>query len=91
MELQRTIMSGDLNGLRQLEHQILEHVNHVYEDAGNGNDDEENFTPLTTTAQLAAWRTGHRLGASPQAWGYARVHSFATKGKTYYTTDKDLR
>jgi len=40
---------------------------------------------------LAAWRTGHRPGASPQAWGYARVHSFATKGKTYYTADKDLR
>ena len=40
---------------------------------------------------LAAWRTGHRPGASPQAWGYARVHSFATKGKTYYTVDKDLR
>ena len=37
---------------------------------------------------LAAWRTGHRPGASPQAWGYARVHSFATKGKTYYTADK---
>ena len=40
---------------------------------------------------LAAWRTGHRPGASPQAWGYARVHSFVTKGKTYYTADKDLR
>jgi hypothetical protein len=39
---------------------------------------------------LAAWRTGHRPGASPQAWGYARVHSFVTKGKTYYTADKDL-
>ena len=40
---------------------------------------------------LAAWRTGHRPGASPQAWGYARVHSFVTKGKTYYTADSDLR
>ena len=40
---------------------------------------------------LAAWRTGHRPGASPQAWGYARVHSFIMKGKTYYTADKDLR
>ena len=30
-------------------------------------------------------------GASPQAWGYARVHSFATRGKTYYTADADLR
>jgi hypothetical protein len=40
---------------------------------------------------LAAWRTGHRPGASPQAWGYARVHSFIMKGKTYYTADKNLR
>jgi len=39
---------------------------------------------------LAAWRTGHRPGASPQAWAYARVHSFVMKGKTYYTADKDL-
>ena len=40
---------------------------------------------------LAAWRTGHRPGASPQAWAYARVHSFVVKGKTYYTADKNLR
>ena len=40
---------------------------------------------------LAAWRTEHRPGASPQAWGYARVHSFVVKGKTYYTADADLR
>lgn len=40
---------------------------------------------------LAAWRTGHRPGASPQAWAYARVHSFIVKGKTYYTADKNLR
>jgi len=40
---------------------------------------------------LAAWRTGHRPGASAQAWAYARVHSFVMKGKTYYTTDKNLR
>jgi hypothetical protein len=39
---------------------------------------------------MAAWRTGHRPGASQQAWGYARVHSFAVKGKTYYTADADL-
>ena len=35
---------------------------------------------------LAAWRTGHRPGASQQAWGYARVHSFLTRGKTFFTT-----
>jgi hypothetical protein len=39
---------------------------------------------------LAAWRTGHRPGASPQAWGYARVHSYVMKGKTYRTADADL-
>ena len=39
---------------------------------------------------LAAWRTGHRPGATQQQWGYARVHSFLTKGKTYYTTDSDI-
>jgi len=39
---------------------------------------------------LAAWRTGHRPGATQQQWGYARVHSFLLKGKTYWTTDADL-
>jgi hypothetical protein len=39
---------------------------------------------------MAAWRTGHRPGASQAAWGMARVHSFVTKGKTYRTADKDL-
>lgn len=39
---------------------------------------------------LAAWRTGHRPGATEQQWGYARVHSFLTCGKTYETTDSDL-
>jgi hypothetical protein len=39
---------------------------------------------------MAAWRTGHRPGATQQQWGYARVHSFLLKGKTYYTTDSDL-
>lgn len=39
---------------------------------------------------LAAWRTGHRPGATPQQWAYARVHSFAVRGKTYYTADKNL-
>jgi hypothetical protein len=39
---------------------------------------------------MAAWRTGHRPGATQQQWGYARVHSFLLKGKTYRTTDSDL-
>lgn len=39
---------------------------------------------------MAAWRTGHRPGASQHAWGMARVHSFVLKGKTYRTADSDL-
>ncbi len=39
---------------------------------------------------MAAWRTGHRPGASQHAWGMARVHSFVMKGKTYRTADADL-
>jgi len=39
---------------------------------------------------MAAWRTGHRPGATQQQWGYARVSSFLLCGKTYHTTDSDL-
>ena len=40
---------------------------------------------------MAAWRTGHRPGASQQAWGMARVHSFVLHGKTWRTADADLK
>jgi len=39
---------------------------------------------------MAAWVTGHRPGASQQAWGMGRVNSFIVKGKTWHTTDSDL-
>jgi DNA invertase Pin-like site-specific DNA recombinase len=39
---------------------------------------------------MAAWRTGHRPGASEHAWGMARVHSFVLHGKTWRTADSDL-
>jgi len=40
---------------------------------------------------VAAWRTGHRPGTNPTQWGFARVNSFATKGKgTWGKADKDL-
>lgn len=39
---------------------------------------------------MAAWRTGHRPGATEQQWGYARVSSFALCGKTHYGPDADL-
>jgi hypothetical protein len=41
---------------------------------------------------MAAWRTGHRPGTTPQQWAFARVNSYITKGKgTYHGADKDLR
>jgi len=39
---------------------------------------------------LAAWKTGHRPGTTAPQWGYARVNSFLTYGKTAKTADKDL-
>ena len=40
---------------------------------------------------MAAYKTGHRPGTSPQQWAMARVNSFITKGKgTWGGADKDL-
>jgi hypothetical protein len=39
---------------------------------------------------LAAWKTGHKVGATQSQWGYARVKSYLLCGKTHYTTDSDL-
>ena len=40
---------------------------------------------------VAAWRTGHRPGTTPQQWAFARVNSFITKGSgTWGKADKDL-
>ena len=40
---------------------------------------------------MAAWKSGHRPGASQQQWAYARVNSFITKSSgTLGGADKDL-
>jgi nicotinamide mononucleotide adenylyltransferase len=40
---------------------------------------------------LAAWKVGHRPGATQTQWGMARVNAFATKGaKTWGKYDSDL-
>lgn len=40
---------------------------------------------------MAAWRTGHRPGATEQQWGYARVNAFLTKGDgTWGDADSDV-
>ena len=40
---------------------------------------------------VAAWRTGHRPGTTPEQWGHARVNSFISKSSgTWGGSDKDL-
>ena len=39
---------------------------------------------------MAAWKTGHRPGATPHQWAFARVNSFIVGGKTRETADADL-
>lgn len=40
---------------------------------------------------MAAWKSGHRPGATEQQWGYARVNSFLTKQPgTWGKADSDL-
>ena len=40
---------------------------------------------------LAAYRTGHRPGTTPQQWAMARVNSFVTKSSgTWGGADSDL-
>jgi uncharacterized protein (UPF0147 family) len=40
---------------------------------------------------VAAWKTGHRPGTTPEQWGYARVNAFiAKKKKGNLNHDKDL-
>ena len=38
---------------------------------------------------MAAWRTGHRPGTTPQQWAFARVNSFITGGGAR-KSDNDL-
>lgn len=64
-------------------------------DSGLQKKSEKSGIPVSILRQVynrgvAAWRTGHRPGTTPQQWGYARVNSFITGGKTRTTADKDL-
>lgn len=57
---------------------------------------EKSGMPLGVLRQVynrgvAAWKSGHRPGTTPQQWGFARVNSFVTKSKgTWGKADKDL-
>ncbi len=57
---------------------------------------EKSGMPLSVLRQVynrgvAAWKTGHRPGTTPEQWGFARVNSFITKSSgTWGKADKDL-
>ena len=65
-------------------------------DKGLKNKAEKSGIPLGILKQvynrgLAAYKTGHRPGATAPQWAFARVNSFITKGKgTWGGADKDL-
>jgi len=65
-------------------------------DAGLKKKAEKSGMPLDVLRQVynrgvAAWRTGHRPGVTPQQWGFARVNSFITKSSgTWGKADADL-
>lgn len=49
------------------------------------------FLRIVMRRGMAAWRTGHRPGATQQQWGYARVNSFLTKQEgTWGGADADV-
>jgi len=64
---------------------------HSLEDKAKATGVPLRFIKASYNRGMAAWRTGHRPGATQQQWGYARVHSFLLCGKTALTTDSDLR
>ena len=65
-------------------------------DKGLKNKAEKSGIPLGILKQvynrgLAAYKTGHRPGATAPQWAFARVNSFITKGKgTWGGADKDM-
>lgn len=49
------------------------------------------FLRIVMRRGMAAWKTGHRPGATEQQWGYARVNSFLTKQPgTWGDADADV-
>jgi hypothetical protein len=64
-------------------------------DQGLKKKSEKSGFPLSILKEVfkrgkAAWKTGHVPGTNPDQWGYARVNSFITGGKTTKMQDKAL-
>ena len=69
---------------------------YITESEGLKNKAEKSGMPLGILKKvynrgMAAWKTSHRPGTTPQQWAFARVNSFVTKTKgTWGGADKDL-
>jgi hypothetical protein len=49
----------------------------------------EKYLKTVYNRGMAAWRTGHRPGMTPQQWSYPRVSSYLLCGKTHYGPDSN--
>jgi hypothetical protein len=83
-------------GVKTRKSSYVEQWNRLYPEATSFEDKSEiTGVPVDILKEcynrgMAAWRTGHRPGATEQQWGYARVASFLVCGKTHYGPDSDL-
>ena len=79
-------------------HQMFGEETEVNEDATSAlkKKAEKTGMPLSVLRKVynrgvAAWKSGHRPGTTPEQWGHARVNSFVTKSSgTWGKADKDL-
>jgi hypothetical protein len=75
---------------------MMKFKEYITESEGLKNKAEKSGMPLGILKKvynrgMAAWKTSHRPGTTPQQWAFARVNSFVTKSKgTWGGADKDL-
>jgi hypothetical protein len=75
---------------------MMKFKEYITENEGLKNKAEKSGMPLGILKKvynrgMAAWKTSHRPGTTPQQWAFARVNSFVTKSKgTWGGADKDL-
>jgi len=98
-EHQDNYMQGHMDKMKKLSKNMMNDDELVTLDEAKGLSDKSKKSGIAIgtlrkvyNRGMAAWRTGHRPGTTPQQWGMARVNSYINKGKgTYHGADKDLR
>ena len=77
------------------EFSLTDIVNEAAQNKGLKNKAEKSGISYSTLKKVydrgvAAWKTGHRPGTTPEQWGMARVNAFITKSKKKLNHDRDL-